>query len=167
MLQCGQKVVYGTHGVCVIVALEVRTVNRRKVEYYVLEPIDQKGSRFYVPTQNEAAVAKLRPLLSKDALDTLIRSEDAHRDSWVSDDNKRKQCYRELMNSGDRTALVAMVRTVIGQRELMLASGRKLHLCDENFLRDAQKLLNSEFSVVLGIKPAEVGDYIRNIERAL
>ena len=39
-------------------------------------------------------------------------------------------------------------------------AGRKLHLCDENFMRDAEKLLNAEFSLVLNIAPNEVEGYI-------
>mgnify|MGYP002517196277 CR=1 FL=1 len=34
------------------------------------------------------------------------------------------------------------------------------HLCDENFLRDAQRLLSVEFALVLGIAPEQVGEYV-------
>jgi hypothetical protein len=34
-------------------------------------------------------------------------------------------------------------------------------MCDENFLRDAEKLLSTEFSLVLGIGQNEVGEYIQ------
>lgn len=54
--QVGDQVLYGIHGVCRILELEVRSVDRKKVEYYVLEPLEQPGARFYVPTQNQAAV---------------------------------------------------------------------------------------------------------------
>ena len=160
MLQLGQKVVYGVHGVCAIVEIEVRSINRNKVEYYVLEPIDQQGTRFYVPAHNAAAVAKLKPLLTKEGLDALIISEAANADAWIVDENQRKQRYRELIVSGDRAALIAMVHTLHKQKQIQLESGRKFHLCDENFMRDAQKLLSSEFSLVLGIPASEVVTYI-------
>ena len=35
-------------------------------------------------------------------------------------------------------------------------------MCDENFLRDAKKLLDAEFSLVLGIPENDVGGYIQN-----
>ncbi|MBQ5866509.1 MAG: CarD family transcriptional regulator [Oscillospiraceae bacterium] len=160
MLQIGSQVVYGIHGVCRILELEVRTVDRKKVEYFVLEPREQPGARFYVPAHNQAALAKLRPLLTPEALNGLLESEEAHRDCWIPEENLRKQKYRELINGADRAALISMVRVLYKHRESQLAAGRKFHLCDENFLRDAQKLLISEFSMVLGIPQPEVKAYI-------
>lgn len=160
MLQVGSQVVYGIHGVCGIIDTEIRTVDRKKVEYFVLEPREQPGARFYVPTHNQAALSKLRPLLTLDELEALLASEDTHRDCWIADENQRKQKYRELINSGDRATLISMIRSLYQHKESQLAAGRKFHLCDENFLRDAQKLLSSEFSLVLGIPQAEVGAYI-------
>lgn len=160
MLQVGSQVVYGIHGVCCIIDVEARRVDRKKVEYFVLEPTGQPGARFYVPMHNEVALSKLRPLLSKEELEALIVSDATRQDCWIADENQRKQKYRELINNGDRAALISMIRALHQHRENQLAAGRKFHLCDENFLRDAQKLLSSEFSMVLGIPQTEVGVYI-------
>jgi len=160
VLQVGTQVVYGIHGVCSIVDVEIRTVDRKKVEYFVLSPNEQPSARFYVPTHNQVALSKLRPLLTEEELEALLSSEDAHKDCWVVDENQRKQKYRELINSGDRAALISMIRSLHKHKESQLAAGRKFHLCDENFLRDAQKLLASEFSLVLGIPQSDVGAYI-------
>ncbi len=160
MYNKGDRVIYGIHGVCNILDIEIRTVDRKKIEYFVLEPVEQPGSRYFVPTQNQAAVAKLRPILSRKELDKLISSKDADQDAWIADENQRKQHYRELINSGDRAALIAMVRTLHRQRSVQIAAGKKFHLCDENFLKDAEKLLSAEFALVLDIHPNEVGKYI-------
>lgn len=160
MLQEGTQVVYGIHGVCTIVDVETKSVNRKKVEYFVLEPKEQPGARYYVPTHNPAALAKLRPLLSAEELETLLASESTRRISWIADENLRKQKYRELINSADRAALISMIRALYRHRQEQLEAGRKFHQCDENFLRDAQKLLCSEFSLVLGIPQSEVSGYI-------
>ena len=160
VLQIGTQVVYGIHGVCVIIDVEIRSVDRKKVEYFVLEPIEQPGARYYVPTHNQVALSKLRPLLTKEELEALLASEDTHKDCWVADENQRKQKYRELINSGDRASLISMIRSLHQHKENQLAAGRKFHLCDENFLRDAQKLLSSEFSLILGIPQSEVSTYI-------
>ena len=164
MFQVGSQVVYGIHGVCSIIDVEIRTVDRKKVEYFVLTPNEQPNARFYVPMHNEAALSKLRPLLTKEELDVLLASEEAHKNSWIDDENRRKQRYRELINNADRAALISMIRSLHRHRENQLAAGRKFHLCDVNFLRDAQKMLSSEFSLILGISPAEVESYI---ERSL
>lgn len=160
MYQTGNLVVYGIHGVCRIVELEERTVDRKRVQYYVLEPLEASGARYLIPTHNEAAVAKLRPVMSREALEEMLRSENVREDAWIADENQRKQHYRELINSGDRAALVRMVSTLHRHKAAQAAAGRKFHLCDDNFLRDAEKLLSSEFSLVLGIEPSQVGNYV-------
>ncbi len=160
MYNIGDHVVYGIHGVCRILAQEERTVDRKKVLYYVLEPLEQTGARFYIPAQNQAALAKLRPVLSRQELEALLASDEVRQDTWVADENQRKQRYRELIVAGDRAALICMVGSLYRHKEAQAAAGRKFHLCDENFLRDAEKLLNSEFSLVLNIPTNQVQDYI-------
>lgn len=151
---------YGVHGVCTVVDEEKRKVDRKTVEYLVLEPVGQSGSQYLVPSGNPNAMAKLRPVMSRRELDALLSSEEVHRDAWISDENQRKQCYRELITSGDRTALLRMVHTLNKHKKERAAAGKKFHLCDENFLRDAQRLLESEFSMILEIQPSEVQNYV-------
>ncbi len=160
MYQVGELVMYGVHGVCCVTAVEERTVDRKKVSYLVLEPRDQAGSRYLVPTGNPAAMAKLRPVLSREALEELLASPQVREDGWISDENRRKQYYREIIGSGDRVALLRMAHTLHAHKQATVAAGRKVHICDENFLRDAQRLLSTEFSAVLGIAPNEVADYV-------
>lgn len=162
MYTIGDRVVYGIHGVCAVVALEKRTVDRKQVEYFALEPLDQPGARFYVPTQNQAAVAKLRPLISRQELEELLASEVARQDCWIADESRRKQYYRELINSGDRGALLSMVGCLYRHKEEQAALGRKFHLCDENFLRDAEKLICAEIAVIMEIPAREAADYMED-----
>ena len=163
LYQIGDQVIYGIHGVCIISSIVTRVVDRKQIEYYVLEPKDQSGAQFYVPTQNRTAVAKLRPVISAQELHILLNENINGQVAWISDENLRKQYYRDLITSGDRAALISMVHALHIHKENVLAKGKKLHLCDENFLRDAEKLLGSEFSLVLDIEPSQVGDYIKGM----
>lgn len=165
MFQIGDLVTYGIHGVCRIADQEERTVEHRKIRYLVLTPLEQTGARFLVPTHNEAALSKLRRILTREELEALLRSEEVRRDTWIADENQRKQRYRELIGSGDRTALLQMIGSILRHRESQTAAGRKLHLCDDNFLRDAERLINGEFSLILGIDPGQVGGYVRDTLR--
>ncbi len=160
MYNTADHVVYGIHGVCRVVCQEERVVDRKKVLYLVLEPLEGNGARFYIPAHNEAALAKLRPVLSRQELESLLASDRVRQDHWVADENQRKQRYRELMGAYDRAALICMVGSLHRHKQEQAAAGRKFHLCDENFLRDAEKLLSSEFSLVLGIPADQVQDYI-------
>jgi len=161
MYQIGQRVVYGIHGVCKITGQVERKVDKKNVTYLVLEPADQSGSQFLVPLHNPVAMGKLRPMLSKEDLEALLQSERVHMDTWIPDENRRKQTYRELIGSGDRTRLMQMVHTLYRHQISQAAKGRKCHLCDENFLRDAEKLLMSEVTVTLGLEQDQARSYIR------
>lgn len=162
MYQVGDKVVYGVHGVCVVADQEEKVIDRKKVTYLALEPIGQTGSRYLVPTHNAAAMAKVRHMLSKDELEALMNSEEVRKDGWIKDENQRKQIYRELIGSGNRTKLMQMVRTLYRHKKEQAAAGKKVHLCDDNFLRDAEKLLVGEFAVVLEMDPEQAKQYVRS-----
>lgn len=162
MYQVGEKVVYGAYGVCKVVDQEERVIDRKRATYLVLEPVGQSSSKYLVPTHNAAAMAKLRHMLSRDELEAMMASEEVLADGWIQDENQRKQTYRELIGSGDRVRLMQMVRTLYRHRKAQAEAGKKCHLCDENFLRDAEKLLVGEFSIVLNMEPEQVKQYIRN-----
>ena len=163
MYQVGDRVVYGVHGVCCVVELQIQTVNRKKVEYYVLEPITQAGARYYVPSHNEIAVSKIRPLLTKEELDALLTSDQIDEDIWIANENDRRQKYRQIIVEGDRCNLLRIVRTLRKHKDEMLQSGKKFHVTDANFLKDAEKTLYSELSIVLNIEYNKVSDYINNL----
>ena len=160
MYKIGDMVMYGIHGVCCIVDVESRVIDRKKMEYLVLEPQGQASSRYLVPAGNPNALAKLRPVLSPGEVEALLLSDEVRRDNWIEDENARKQYYRELIAGGDRVALLQMIRTLHRHRREQVAAKRKFHLCDENFLRDAQRLIDAEFSQVLGIPAGEVQAYV-------
>lgn len=162
MYQIGALVVYGIHGVCRVADLEERTVDRRKVVYLAIEPLEQEGTRFLIPAHNPAAMAKVRPLLTKEELDAMFASPQTNTDGWIREENQRKQFYRELISSGDRIRLMQMVRTLYRHRAEQGAAGRRVHMCDENFLRDAEKLLTGEIAVVTGTSPEEAKKLLRS-----
>ena len=153
MYQVGALLVYGIHGVCRVLEEEQRVVDRKKVTYLVLEPVGQEGAKFLVPTHNAAAMAKLRPLLGREELTELLEYSRIRQEEWIQDENRRKQLYRELIGSGDRERLLAMICSITRHKQAQLAAGKKCHLCDDNFLRDAEKLFCGEISMVMDMEP--------------
>ena len=161
MYSVGDWVVYGVHGVCRVIGTEKQLVNRKRTQFLVLEPLAQSESRFYLPSENPTAMAKLRAVLSREELTALISSDEVRQDAWIHEENQRKQYYRELIGSGDRTALLKMVATLYRYKAMQAAAGRKFHQSDENFLRDAEKLLSSEISLVLELSAEQAREYLR------
>lgn len=149
MYEVGDQMVYGVHGVCRVAGCEERKVDRKRQQYLVLEPIGQDGSQYMVPTENKAAMAKLHPLLTKQEMEALLSSPQVHTNGWIPDENQRKQSYREIMANFDRQRMMQMVYTLYRHREAQAAVGKKCHVTDEFFLRDAEKLIIGEMTVVL------------------
>ena len=160
MYKIGQQVLYGIHGVCAVTAIESMRFGSKREKYYTLEPIAQPGTKFYIPAENQAALAKLRPLLGREELLALLHSDTVQNYPWISDENKRKQLFRELIFSGDRESLMGIICALHRHKQAQLDAGRKFHQSDENFLNDAQKLLNAEFAQVFALDPQEVNGFI-------
>lgn len=161
MFEPGSRVLYGMHGVCVVAAVEPMRFGKQKGLYYVLEPLSQPGARFYVPAENAAAVAKLRPILTREEILQLLRSEEVKKDVWIGDENLRKQRYKQLLAGSDRGELMCMMHTLYIHRQNQLTAGRKFHQCDENFLHDAERILHTEFALVMELDPEQVVPFIK------
>lgn len=161
MYQVGEQVVYGMHGVCCVIDEERKVIDRKAVCYLVLEPVGQAGSRYLVPTHNAAAMEKIHPVLTKEEMDAMLSSPEVKTECWIRDEGQRKQLYRELITAGDRVRLAQMVRTLYAHKQAQLTAGKKVHLCDDNFLRDAEKLLVNEAAIVFGMEQEQAKQYIR------
>ena len=159
MYQISQLVVYGSHGVCRIVDTEERVIDRKTVSYFVLEPLAQPGTNYLIPSQSPTALAKIRPLLEKEQMLEILQTT-VNRQDWLPDDNRRKQLYRQILSAGDVTALLGMLRTLQTYKEHQQSIGKRLHICDDNFMRDAYKLLSGEICVLLHISESEARVYL-------
>ena len=161
MYQTGDRVVYGMHGVCLVADREVRIVDRKEIAYLILEPVGQKGSRYMIPEEKAASMSKLRYLMDQPALSALLQSEDIKADVWIPEERNRKQYYKELVSSCVPLPLIRMLRCVYRYRAEQAAAGKKFHMCDENFMRDCERMLSGEISVIQGISQAEALQYLR------
>lgn len=162
IVRCGDRVVYGIHGVCQVVDIESRMIDRKTVEYYVLQPVGQGDAKFYVPTQNPAAVVKMRKVLTKAEINQMLESEEVKADSWIPNEAERKEKYRQIISRADCVELIRMIRALYIHKQEQLAAGKKFHQCDEAFMRDAERLIRSELAEVLEIPQEQVADYIRS-----
>lgn len=161
MFQLGDQVIYSAHGACCVVDLETRIIDRKKLTYLVLEPIGQGGSRYLVPTHNTVAMGKLRKILTPDQLESLMASESVRMDGWIPDENQRKQTYRELIGRGDRESIMRMVHSLYCHKASQSSAGKKIHQCDDNFLRDAERLLSGEIAIVMNMEYDKAKAFLR------
>lgn len=160
MFEVGSTVLYGSDGVCRIQDITHKEVGGVSGEYYVLEPVYQKKSTVFVPLDNERLIGRMRRILSADELLDLMHTMPAEPLRWIEDESERKAVYREVISRGDCTELMQLARTLYLHREEQLDKGKKLHACDDRFLKTAEKMINDEFAMVLEIEPDEVPAYI-------
>lgn len=162
MYQINDMIIYGTNGTCKIEDITDKNFGGIHKEYYILKPVSNVSSTIYVPVNNTALVEKMRRTLSTEEIYQIIESMPEEEVIWIDDENQRKERYKEILSHGDRINLVKMIETLYQQKLSLSDRGKKLHVSDERFFKEAEKLLYEEFAVVLNIKQSEVLPFILN-----
>ena len=163
MFQVNDVIIYGSHGVCEITAIEEKTVNTITKRYFVLKPIKDRGSTIYAPTDNEVVLKKMRRLLTVAEINLLIDFMSDGKIPWIDNVNERKERYKELLASGNHAALIQMINAIYHHKKEREAAGKRLHMMDEHFFKDAEQILYHEFQYVLNLNSKdELMKYILN-----
>lgn len=160
MHSVNETILYGAHGICRIADIEEHDFTGTRKEYYVLKPVKDEKSTIYVCVHNEKAVQQMRQIMSADEIYQMIRNMPQEPSRWIENKNERNEKYREILSSGDRQALVQMIKALYLHRQQQKAVGKKMHLTDEKFFKEAEKMLYDEFAVVLNIRPDQVLPFI-------
>lgn len=151
MFQVSDVIIYGAQGVCQIIGIEEKSVSGVKKSYYVLKPVQDKGSTIFAPKDNEVVLKKMRRLLTRDEVHELIDSMQTEDGMWISNEVERKELYRGVLARGDHRELIKMIKAIYAHKVQREAEGKRLHLSDERFFKDAEQLLYNEFQYVLDI----------------
>ena len=161
MFSVNEKIHYGGSGVCVIQEITTMRFGRSRERYYVLKPVYQNSSVIYVPVENQQLVAKMRPVLYREEVDRLLDGMADIPTAWEEDPQARKASFDALLRSNQCRDLIILIKTLHAHKERRQADGKTLHVADETYLREAQRLLYDEFAGALNIQPAQVQDYIQ------
>lgn len=152
MFQVNDVIIYGAQGVCIIAGTEEKTVNGKKKTYFVLKPVSDKGSTIFAPTDNELVLKKMRRLLTKEEIHKLIDSMPEENAVWVANENERKERYKAVLAKGDHVELIKMIKAIYAHKKERESDGKRLHMSDERFFKDAEQILYNEFQYVLDMK---------------
>lgn len=161
MYRIDEVVVYGLHGVCRITEIEEKEFAGEAQLYYTMRPVFNNRSTFFVPVNNEKSKKKVRPLLSKDEIHELIHTMPQQEEIKVVNEKHRKETYKTIIESGDRAEIMRLVKTLYERREAQQKAGKKQHLVDERFMKEAETVLYDEFAFVLDIERDTVISYIQ------
>lgn len=160
MYSINDTVLYGANGVCKISDICSKEFSGVTKDYYILRPFSNESLTIFVPVNNKLLTDKIRKILSKEEILRLISGISAEPISWIDDDAERKERYRKVLISGDRGEILKMIRELYMHKQEQLSKGKKLHISDEQFMKEGERLLYSEFSLVLNIKEDEVPGFI-------
>ena len=164
MYKIGDNVVYGANGVMTVVDLRDETVGDTVRTYYVLGNLSgHRDSLIFVPLDNDKLIASMRPLMTREGIDALIKDVvNIPECDWVPDSRRRADYFKSIIDSADQRAIIGLIKTVYKTGERRIAEGKKNYLADEGALHKAEHILYSELSVVLGIDYSAVAEYIKN-----
>lgn len=155
----GEYVMYGTSGVCRLSGIEKRNFDgQNEMEYLMLEPLNSSTSKYYIPS--DSAENKIRKLLSKDEINSLIDEMPKTEEIWVNDTSQRKAVFNSIIKSDDYKKIISMVKSLHSRKIKKISDGKRLSSSDENFMKRAENLMYQEFSAVLGINQEDVEKYI-------
>ena len=158
----GKKVLYSVNGVCEITDITEKVFGKTVMRYYVLKPISNNEATLFVPVNNENLVRKMKRLMTQPQLDEVLNDVSAKDVEWTSNEAVRKEEFRNTISFGNVSEILVLLKSIWIHRRMQNSKGRKLHISDEMYLREAEKIIKEEISTVIGVEQDEVIPYVKN-----
>lgn len=159
MYKTGDTVLYGSEGVCKITDITEKQFGDVSIEYYILTPVFNNRSTFFVPTKNETLVSRMRPILTNREILDLI-NECGECTDWIENDFERKEYFKSVVSEGEIKSVIAMLKSLIHHREVIAPCGKKLHKYDEIAFKECQKIIYEELAMDMDLSKDDVIDLI-------
>lgn len=167
MLEVNEYVVYGHNGVCFVEDCRIEKFGGEARRYYILKPVSNEDSTLYVPVDNDDLMEKMKDILTKKEIMTIIHSLPEDELEWIEESKSRSSSYDDIFARGSRRELLLMIKSIYKKKKERKAEGKKLWTMDDNAMKKAEQLVYEEFATVLGIEPNQVVRFIQDeIDRA-
>lgn len=160
MYELNSYVMYGDNGVCQIADIRKEKFAGPMQDYYILKPVNNDASTFYVPVANETLVAKMRPVLEKEEIIELLHSLAHEEMEWEENNRARNDLYKDVFEKGDTKELLLLIGSLYQHKEERQESGKKLWTVDEAAMKHAEGIVFDEIAVAFDLKSEEVPDFI-------
>ena len=160
----GEYINYSGSGVCLISEIGVPNFDKSSTDlYYILNPVEDKSTTIFVPANNHLLLSRMRKLLTKEEIDELIDSIKHESIEWIDDRKKRTETFGNIIKQNDPFELLKVIACIYKRKEQLskYKGSRKLSFSDLDFLERTERLIEGEFSFVLGIPPFDIAGYIR------
>ncbi len=153
-------IIYGGYSVCRITEITQKEVDGKMVDYYVLNPVFDSGSKIFVPVNNPILEKKMHRVIREDEAYELIESIPREIEIWLDNPNARKEKYTNIFSVRNRHEIIGIIKALRVHRTLQAEKKRRLHIADERFLKEAEKTMCEELAFALHISPSDVPQFI-------
>lgn len=161
MFKVNDTVNYSTTGICKITEISEREIGAVTSRFYILQPVFDGNATVMVPTENELLVSRMRPVLSKAEVESLLLTVEGAEPLWYNDDRARFEEYKKALLSPDRSVILSVIKALYLHQKSQHEKGRKLKSADERALKEAERILYSEIAFVTESGIKEVADMIK------
>ena len=162
MWNLSDVVIYGSAGVCRIDDIKSENFAGEMKTYFILKPVFDTKTTIHVPEFNEKLMAKIKSVLQRDEALCLIKNFQHIAPLQIDNDKIRYEKYKEILDSGDREMLLAVIKALYERREQLNKSNKKMRASDEHTLKDAEQLFENELSYIFSIPREEVREFIKS-----
>lgn len=158
--QKGEHVCYGTNGVCLIEDICEMAVAKEKEQFYVLRPLHDRHSTFYIPIRNDELTEKIRNPVTREKIDAMIETVRTDYGEWIVDRKARMEAFRIVLRETDPLEVLRLCVLLSNHKQLLADNGKRLAPSDESVLKQVQDLTDTEFGFALDIPANEVKPYV-------
>ncbi len=144
MFQVGKTVVYPSHGLGVIEAIEEKELMGEKQRFYVLK-IMEKGTRIIIPCGNAEKVG-LREVIQPNEVKKVVKVLKDKPKQILPNWNKRYRESLEKIKTGSIYEIARVCRNLT-----LLSKDKELSFGEKKMLCDTRHLISSEISQAKGI----------------
>jgi len=158
MYQVGEKIIYGSNGVCTVKDVAVPPFagkDERDRLYYKLQP-EGSSEVIYVPVDTTVF---MRPIMSRAEAEALVeRMPEIPEEVCTSHSIALlRQQYDSFFCDHSCETYIRLVKGIYMKGQ----SGKKLGQTDQRYMKRAEDMLYGELAAALEIPAAEVPEYIR------
>ena len=160
MLNVGECVIYGNHGLCkvrdILVPAFLEKGNEK--QYYMMVSAVDAGSVIYVPV--EGAEDKVRDVMSADDAEGLICDIEEVDELELPEGKKAEPAILEVIKRNVAEEMMSLVKSLHKIKATREAEGKKFAALNEKYLNMAEKLLYTEMAFSLKTEKETVKDRV-------
>lgn len=156
MYKINDKIVY-KKDVCIIKDIKKNSFTNE--DCYVLTPITDQSLTINIPTSDKGG--NIRDLISKKEVEQIINSIPSI-DIINNNDKLIEYEYKNLMSTGKHEDLIKIIKTTYLRNKERIDNKKKIGDKDNNYFKQAEKYLYTEFSIVLDLPYEDTKKYVIN-----